>query len=96
MLSSKAAVSEGARRTRRYVERLRDARTPLAAFSRILLVDLAIAGDLGGGGYGRRNLDVRSLDVWESTGALIFRDPRIVRLHELLFTMVIVKPCRLQ
>jgi len=36
-LSSKAAASEEARRTLRYVEPLRDARTPLADFSSILL-----------------------------------------------------------
>ena len=35
--SSKAAASEEARRTRRYVELLREARTPLAAFFSILL-----------------------------------------------------------
>ncbi|HWF61377.1 MAG TPA: HupE/UreJ family protein [Nitrospira sp.] len=37
-LSSKAAASEAARRTFRYVEPLSDARTPLAAFFSILLV----------------------------------------------------------
>jgi len=36
-LSSKAAASEGARRTLRYVELLSDARTPLADFFSILL-----------------------------------------------------------
>ena len=36
-LSSKAAASEEARRTLRYVEPLSDARTPLAAFLSILL-----------------------------------------------------------
>ena len=36
-LFSKAAASEEARRTRRYVEPLSDARTPLAAFFNILL-----------------------------------------------------------
>ncbi len=35
-LSSKAAASEGARRTLRYVEPLSDARTPLAGFFSIL------------------------------------------------------------
>jgi hypothetical protein len=37
MPSSKAAASEEARRTLRYVEPLSDARTPLAAFFSILL-----------------------------------------------------------
>jgi hypothetical protein len=37
--SSKAAVSEEARRTLRYVELLSDARTPLADFFSILLAD---------------------------------------------------------
>ena len=37
--SSKAAASEEARRTLRYVEPLNDARTPLAGFFSILLVD---------------------------------------------------------
>jgi hypothetical protein len=37
--SSKAAASEEARRTLRYVEPLSDARTPLAAFFSILLDD---------------------------------------------------------
>ena len=37
MLSSKAAASEEARRTLRYVEPLSDARTPLADFFSILL-----------------------------------------------------------
>jgi hypothetical protein len=37
MPSSKAAVSEEARRTLRYVEPLSDARTPLADFFSILL-----------------------------------------------------------
>ena len=36
-LSGKAAASEGARRTLRYVERLSDARTPLEDFFSILL-----------------------------------------------------------
>ena len=36
-LSSKAAASEEVRRTLRYVEPLRDARTPLAGFFSILL-----------------------------------------------------------
>ena len=35
--SSKAAAREGARRTRRYVERLSDMRTPLEDFFSILL-----------------------------------------------------------
>ena len=38
-LSSKAAASEEARRTLRYVEPLSDARTPLAGFLSILLGD---------------------------------------------------------
>ena len=38
-LSSKAAASEEARRTLRYVEPLSDARTPLAAFFSTLLRD---------------------------------------------------------
>ena len=38
-LSSKAAASEEARRTLRYVEPLSDARTPLAGFFSILLRD---------------------------------------------------------
>ncbi len=38
MPSSKAAVSEVARRTLRYVEPLSDARTPLAGFFSILLL----------------------------------------------------------
>ncbi|TKS63090.1 MAG: hypothetical protein EWM73_01802 [Nitrospira sp.] len=38
MPSSKAAASEEARRTLRYVEPLSDARTPLADFFSILLV----------------------------------------------------------
>jgi len=37
--SSKAAASEEARRTLRYVELLSDARTPLADFFNVLLVD---------------------------------------------------------
>ena len=37
-LSSKAAASETARRTLRYVEPLSDARTPLADFFSILLI----------------------------------------------------------
>jgi hypothetical protein len=37
MAVSKAAASEGARRTLRYVEPLSDARTPLADFFSILL-----------------------------------------------------------
>jgi len=37
--SSKAAASEEARRTLRYVELLSDARTPLANFFSVLLVD---------------------------------------------------------
>ena len=37
MLSSKAAASEEARRTLRYVEPLSEARTPLADFFSILL-----------------------------------------------------------
>ena len=45
-LSSKAAASEEARRTLRYVESLSDARTPLADFLRILLSRLpGILGD---------------------------------------------------
>jgi len=39
-LSSKAATSEEARRTLRYVELLSEARTPLADFFSILLVKL--------------------------------------------------------
>jgi len=39
MASSKAAASEEARRTLRYVEPLSDARTPLADFFSILLYD---------------------------------------------------------
>ena len=38
MPSSKAAASEGAKRTLRYVERLSEARTPLEDFFSILLV----------------------------------------------------------
>ena len=40
--SSKAAASEEARRTLRYVEPLSDARTPLADFFSILLVGLHV------------------------------------------------------
>ncbi len=40
--SSKAAASEEARRTRRYVEPLSDARTPLEDFFSILLVCLVV------------------------------------------------------
>ena len=43
-LSSKAAASEEARRTLRYVESLREARTPLADFFSILL-DLMFQDD---------------------------------------------------
>jgi hypothetical protein len=43
MLSSKAAASEEARRTLRYVEPLRDARTPLEDFFSVLL-DLSASG----------------------------------------------------
>ena len=39
--SSKAAASEGAKRTLRYVERLSEARTPLEDFFSILLEDIA-------------------------------------------------------
>ena len=42
-LSSKAAASEEARRTLRYVEPLHDARTPLAAFFSILLAGITLA-----------------------------------------------------
>ena len=46
MPSSKAAASEEARRTRRYVESLREARTPLADFFSILLGEAhPIVGD---------------------------------------------------
>ena len=47
MLSRKAAASEEARRTLRYVEPLSDARTPLAAFFSIL------PGFIGGGQQNR-------------------------------------------
>ena len=43
---SKAAASEGARRTLRYVEPLSDARTPLADFFSILLDASELAGIL--------------------------------------------------
>jgi hypothetical protein len=46
--SSKAAVSEVARRTLRYVEPLSDARTPLAVFFSILLLARSLFL-LGGG-----------------------------------------------
>ena len=42
--SSKAAASEVARRTLRYVEPLSDARTPLAVFFSSLLVDKTAIG----------------------------------------------------
>jgi len=40
--SSKAAASEEARRTLRYVEPLSDARTPLAGFFSILLMEQVV------------------------------------------------------
>ena len=43
--SSKAAANEEARRTRRYVEPLRKARTPLAVFFSILLEVEELVGD---------------------------------------------------
>ena len=52
-LSSKAAASEGARRTLRYVESLSDVRTSLAAFFSILLsrfespAESILTGDAG-------------------------------------------------
>jgi four helix bundle protein len=45
-LSSKAATSEGARRTLRYVEPMSDVRTPLADFFSILLGERQSRGDI--------------------------------------------------
>jgi hypothetical protein len=53
--SSKAAASEEARRTLRYVEPLRDARTKLAGFFSILLEEAALLEKVfvyNGGGFG--------------------------------------------
>lgn len=47
-LSGKAAASEGARRTLRYVEPLSDARTPLAGFSSILVGSFVLCAMLLG------------------------------------------------
>src|SRR5690348_2655783 len=49
------------------------------------LVDLAIAGDLGGGGDRRSNLDLRPLHIRKPSGTLSFRDSRVVGLYQLLF-----------
>ena len=49
MPSSKAAASEEARRTLRYVEPLREARTPQADFFNTLLQQLAVDLDRDGG-----------------------------------------------
>ena len=49
------------------------------------LVDLAIAGDLGGGSYRRSNLDLRPVYVRKPSGTVPFRDSRVVGLYQLLF-----------
>lgn len=49
------------------------------------LVDLAIAGDLSGGGYRWSNLDLRSVYVWKPSGTMPFRDSRVVGLYQFLF-----------
>jgi hypothetical protein len=79
--SSKAAASEEARRTLRYVELLSEARTPLADFFSILLLDLPIAGDLRGRCHWRGDLDLWPLHGRELIRSLACGNPRIVRLY---------------
>ena len=86
--SSKAAASEDARRTLRYVELLSEARTPLADFFSILLLDLPIVGNLCGGGHRRGNHDLWPLDIRKAACALTFGNPFIIQLVQVLFAML--------
>ena len=65
-----------------------EARTPLADFFSILLLDLPIVGNLRGRGHRRGNRDLWPLDIRKAACALTFGNPFIIQLVQVLLAML--------